>query len=249
MNFRSLIKFLFSLLFTIALSFFSGCKKENRCDCFKRTGDVIQETRALTGFTKIHVEDNINLFITQDSVFEVTVEAGKNIVPLITTEIKGNTLICENKNRCNFTRSYKKPLNVYVRMPLLNEIESNGTGNIKSLNTIQTPVCYIRTRNSGNVELTIDTPVLTTAVHGSCDLILHGKANNHECNIGGTGYLIADDLQTSYTFIHSHTLGLCYIYVRDLLICNIDQVGDVFCYGSPKSISTNFTSSGKLYLQ
>lgn len=219
------------------------------CDCIKRTGKIIQEKRALSGFKEIQVEDNINVFITQDSVFDVTVEAGENIAPLIITEIRGSTLVCKNKNRCNWTRSYKKPHNVYVHMPLLTEIVSNGTGDIISQNTIQTPSCYIRTKNSGNVELSINTPLLLTAMHGSADLTLHGHVNNHECDIGGTGYLKAADLQTGYTFLHTYTLGLCYIYARDLVICHIDQIGDVFCYGNPKSVVNNSTSTGKLYIQ
>lgn len=219
------------------------------CDCIKRTGKIIHENRPLSGFNAILVKDNINVFITQDSVFDVTVEAGEHIAPLIITEISGSTLVCKNKNRCNWTRSYKNPVNVYVHMPLLTEIESNGTGDIKSLNTIQVPSCYIQTKNSGNVELSIQTPILTTSMHGSADLILHGTVNNHECDIGGTGYLKAGDLQTGYTFLHTYTLGLCYIYARDLVICHIDQIGDVFCYGNPKSVVTSSTNKGKLYIQ
>jgi hypothetical protein len=245
MNFKHITILSCALLFSV----FNGCKKENRCDCLKRTGEIIQEKRTLPGFQEILVEDNINVFITQDSVFDVTVEAGEHIVPLIVTEVSGSTLICKNKNRCNWTRSYKKPIRVYVHMPQLREIESNGTGDIKSLNTFQIPSCYIRTKNSGNVEFSVNTPSLTTSMHGSADLTLHGFANNHECDIGGTGYLNAGDFQTGYTFLHTYTLGLCYIYARDLLICHIDQIGDVFCYGKPKSVITNTTNKGKLYIQ
>lgn len=219
------------------------------CDCIKRTGSIVQDKRTLHGFKKILVEDNLNVFITQDSIFDVTVEAGEHIAPLITTEIRDSTLVCKNKNRCNWTRSYKKPLNVHVRMPVLTEIESNATGDIKSTNTIQTSSCYIRTKNSGNVEISINTPKLLTAMHGSADVILHGTVNNHECDIGGTGYLKAADLRSGYTYVHTYTIGLCYIYVRDIVICHIDQIGDVFCYGHPKLVYTHYKNTGKLYLQ
>jgi hypothetical protein len=246
MNFRSVVML---FIFCSLLSFLAGCKKENRCDCLKRTGDIILDKRSLSGFTKILAEENVDVYISQDSIFSVTVEAGEHIAPLITTEINGSTLVCKNKNRCNWTRSYKKPLNVYVHMPLLKEIVSNGTGNIKSLNTIQTDSCYVQTKNSGNIELSIHTPRLASSMHGSADLILHGKVNNHECDIGGTGYLKAADLQSGYTFLHTYTLGLCYIYVRDLLICRIDQIGDVFCYGNPKTVDLKLANRGKLYIQ
>ncbi len=229
--------------------FFSSCKKENRCDCFKRTGSIIKENRNLTGFTKIAVEDNITIFITQDSLFEVVVEAGKNIAPLIKTEVVDGTLMCKNDNRCNWTRSYKNPLNVYVRMPLLTHILSNGTGLVKSLNTIETPDLYVRTENSGNIELSLNTTHLTTAVHGSTDLNLSGNTQAYNCYIGGTGFLNAKDFHTNYMYLHANTLGLCYIYVSGTLDCLLDQKGDVFCYGNPSQVNQTTNSSGKLYIQ
>lgn len=248
MNFKRSNAFIFLCIATLCISL-SACKKENSCDCFKRTGDIIQDTRSLSGFTELLIKDNVNVFITQDSVFEVTVEAGKNIAPLISTEVVGTTLVCSNKNRCNFTRSYKKPLNIYIHMPLITEIESTGTGNVKSLNTIETPACYLRTVSSGNTELTINTPQLTTSMHGSADLTLYGTALSHECDAAGSGFLKAEGLHTNYTYLHSSTLGLCYIYVTNLLICRLDQKGDIFCYGNPKTVNTTSSSTGRLYIQ
>ncbi len=248
MNFRKsrALRFIYFLLLC---SVCSACKKENACDCFKRTGDIIHETRNLTGFTQLSIKDNVNVFIIQDSVFEVTVEAGENIVPLISTEVIGTTLVCRNKNRCNWARSYKKPLNIYVHMPLITEIESAGTGNVKSLNTIESPACHLKTTSAGNTELTVNIPELTTSMHGSADLILYGTALSHECDTGGSGFLKAEGLRTNYTYLHSSTLGLCYIYVVNQLDCKLDQKGDIFCYGNPKTVNMTSSSSGKLYIQ
>ncbi len=73
------VKYLFILvlLFTGILSI-PSCKKENRCDCIKRTGPIVKETRVLAEFTRVEAEDNLNVFITQDTVQEVVIEAGEN---------------------------------------------------------------------------------------------------------------------------------------------------------------------------
>jgi hypothetical protein len=249
MNFKRRNFFLSVCSIVILCMFFSACKKENACDCIKRTGDIIRDTRSLSGFTKLLIKDNVNVFITQDSVFEVTVEAGKNIAPLIITEIDGTTLVCRNTNRCNFTRSYKKPLNIYIHMPIIIDIDCRGTGNVKSLNTIETPAIHLNTISSGNTELTLNTPQLTTSMHGSADLTLYGTALGHECYSGGSGFLIAAGLHTNYTYLHSTTLGLCYIYVANQLICRLDQKGDIFCYGNPKNVNVTTYGSGRLYIQ
>lgn len=226
---------------------FSTCKKENLCDCIKRTGSIITETRAISGFDSVFADDNLNVFITQDPAFEVKVEAGKNIVPLISTEVVNGKLIITNNNRCNWTRSYDKPLNVYIKMPVISYITSNGTGNIKSLNTI-TSNFTVRTKNSGNVELTINNTSTTSWMHGAGDVTLHGTTHSHYIDIGGTAFLNCKDLQTDYTLIHTFTTGECNVSTS-YLSCQIDYIGDVYCYGTHATVEKTINGTGRLYLQ
>jgi hypothetical protein len=233
---------------SLSLPFIQSCKKENMCDCIKRTGSIITESRQLSGFDRVTVQDNLNVFITQDSVFKVEVEAGENIVPLIKTEVEGNTLVIKNDNRCNWTRSYDKPFNVYVSMPLINYVTSEGTGKITGTNTV-TNKLEVETKNSGDIEFTVNNPRVITHMFGYGDVILHGETAQHDCSIGGDGFLYAADLHTGYTWIQTFTSGLSYIYVRDYLIVKIEKRGDVLCYGNPTAIDKTVTGSGNLYLQ
>lgn len=241
------IKILF--LFLIVTILFSACKKENRCDCFKRTGSVIIETREISGFDKIYVEDNLNVFLTQDSIFSVKVEAGENIAPLIKTEVRNGTLYIKNDNRCNWTRSYDKPFNVYITMPVITYVTSDGTGNIKGLNTIKRDTIDVQIKNSGNIELSLTSLKINSHMHGSGDVTLSGTTYEHACDIGGTGYLYCTNLKTRYTFVHTFTTGICYVNCSGYLICIIDRIGDVYCYGHPATVAKTLNSSGKLYLQ
>ncbi|HET6226454.1 MAG TPA: DUF2807 domain-containing protein [Bacteroidia bacterium] len=239
----------YCLLLLLVSFFFNSCKKENLCDCIKRTGTIIQETRDISGFDAILVKDDVNVFLIQDSISKVIVEAGENIVPLIKTQVSGKTLVLRNRNRCNFMRSYKKPLNVYIHIPLLTQINAEGTGDIKSLNTIVTPAIYVAANNSGNTEITLQATQLTTSMHGNADFTLHGYSYHHDCDVQGTAYLLAGDLQTDYTYLHSATLGLCYVNVTSLFQCKIDLKGDIFCYGNPKHVDYEYSNTGRLYLQ
>lgn len=244
-----IFKFVKISLLLLLIALFPACKKENRCDCIKRTGSIITETRYINSFDQVFVENNLNVFITQDSTFNVKVEAGENIIPLIVTEVIDGTLYIRNRNRCNWTRSYDKPMNVYIQMPVIKYITSNGTGTIKSLNTITTDMFDIRTKNSGNIDLTINNSKITSHMHGSGDLTLHGTTNEHSCDIGGTAFLNCKDLQTTYTWVHTFSTGLCYVSASNLLICSIDQIGDVYCYGSPVTVQETKRGAGQLYLK
>lgn len=226
-----------------------ACRKENRGDCFKRTGDIITETRSVSGFDKIFVEDNVNVFITQDSVFEVKVEAGENLIPLIKTELTDGELRIKNDNRCNWTRSYKPQVNVYLKMPVVKYITSDGVGTIKSTNTITTPSFDYRLMNLGDIELTVSNQEVIGHMHGAGDIYLHGTTNHHACNIVGNGFIRASDLRTSYTWISSTTSGNVYVRASDLLQVLIHGNGDVIYYGQPSTVEYEITGTGKLIAQ
>lgn len=245
MNIFKYIKIYIGLFLVV---FLCACKKENRCDCIKRTGSIITETREINGFDRLFVEDNVNVFITQDSFFEVKVEAGENIVPLIKTEVTDGTLFIRNKNRCSWARSYDKPLNVYITMPVIKYITSDGTAAIKSLNTITTDIFDVQTKNSGNIELTVNNAKVISHMHGSGDLTLRGTTGEHACDIGGTAFLNCKDLETDITWVHTFTTGLCYVTTSNLT-CLIDNIGDVYCYGNPLTVQKTKNGAGQLYLK
>ena len=238
---------LFSILFCIV--FLYSCNKENACDCIKRTGKIETQKRWVKNFDKIYVETDVNVFITQDSIFDVEVEAGKNIGWLIATDVVDGTLNIKNKNRCNWARSYKEPLNVYIKMPVITYITSNGSGTISSLNTITTDQFQVQIESSGNIVLRVNNSLIVSHIFGYGDLTLNGTTHEHDVDIGGCSFLNCQNLHTSITYIHSFTTGLSYVDASDLLTCKIGLNGDVYCYGNPVTVQKTITSTGQLYLK
>ncbi len=237
-------------IITIVMILFSSCKKENRCDCIKRTGNIITEVRQLPAFDRIFTEQDVDVYITEDTYTEVKVEAGENIAPLIETVVEYGQLIIRNKNKCNWARSYDKPLNVYIKTPGLTYIHSNGSGNIKSLNTITVDSFDVRTEGAGNIELTVNNTKVISHIYGIGDLTLNGFSDQHYCSIGGSSFLYAAGLNTNYTWIQSYTTGTCYIRTAGLLMYRIDDKGDVYCSGNPASVQQIANEgTGKLYFQ
>lgn len=245
MNFNKMksIKHIY-LLSVLALLF--SCKKENRCDCIKRTGSIIIEERTIPTFSRIRAEDNVDVFISYDTVQEIKVEAGKNIVPLIETVVEDGVLVIRNKNRCNWTRSYKKEINVYIKTPSIRWISNEGTANIKGLNTLPFDTLDIQTTNSGDIDLVVNNYRLYSHIFGSGDIRLSGNVTEHLCNIGGTSYMYAKDLKTSYTYIDTHTIGPSEVSATDNLVCKIERKGNVYCYGTPTMYQQIIVGTGQL---
>jgi hypothetical protein len=245
---KKYLKIFFFLLAIIETNCISSCKKENRWDCIKRTGNIVTETRTLPPFTKIYVKDNINVIITQGNKQEVKVEAGNNLISLIKTEVTDGELRIENKNRCNWTRSYKNATsNVFVTMPTLQYITHYGTGKITSTDTIYCDVLDILTRSSGNVELTVNANKVFHHLHETADVTIRGKSIMQGVYHVGEGYLYASDLQTNITWSTSIASGNEYLNAKDFLAVTIDWVGDIYYVGNPSTLEVKGTGTGKLY--
>jgi hypothetical protein len=238
-----------SVLVMMIVVLFSACKKENMCDCIKRTGPIVSVKRDVGLFDRIQVEQNVNVFISEAPVQEVTVEAGQNIEPMIETVVENGNLIIRNHNRCNWARSYDKPLNVYLKHPGIKYIKSNGTGAIRSLTTITLDTFDVQIENSGNIELTVNSERVVSHIYGAGDLTIRGQTIEHACSIGGSSFLHAEELSTSYTWIQSYTTGNCYVKAKDLLISRIDDIGDIHCTGHPTTVQKTFNGNGKLYIE
>lgn len=243
---RIVFHFIIALLAVLIFS----CNKENRWDCIKRTGKTSTDIRILPPFTKIIVEDNVNVFITQGSAQEVKVEAGNNLISLIKTEIDSGTLRIQNNNKCNWARSYKNgTINVHIILPTLRHISHFGSGQIKSNDTITGDTLTILTRESGDVELTINTYMVLTQVHSTSDVTLQGKSSLHGNFHIGAGVLHCENLQTDCTWSHTKASGDEYLNVKNCMGVTIDWVGNIYYSGNPSIDVVKGIGEGKLIHQ
>lgn len=236
----------FLILFVIAL--FAGCKKENLCDCFKSTGEMVTEERTTDPFNSIQLSENVNLYLTQDTFFSIKAEAGKNLLPLIKTRVEDNTVFISNDNKCNWVRSYKPKVNVYITMPSLIHINYIGCGDISMQNTFTGDSIYFETKNgSGLVNLDLDVRKCYLIIHtGPLDVYTKGKADELQMYYIGAGMIHCEEMPVNYAYVTNRSTGNCYINVRDLLIYHLTWSGNVYYKGNPPQIQGERTGDGEL---
>lgn len=235
-----------NLILITCLFLFFSCKKENLCDCVKSTGPTNVIYRDLKDFNCIYLKDKIDLYLTQGPQFEVRVEAGANLQKLIKTELDGETLKVYNNNRCNWVRGYKHKIKVYVTAPYFKYLKHGGLGVIQSLNTIIQDTISLRTENSGDFRLDLNTYRVVGSAHGNGDMYLTGTTDRLESYYYGTNYLYAYGLNvSSYIFLDSYSIGHAYINAPEngLMDIKIDRAGNVYYKGNTATI--NLTRNGK----
>lgn len=240
-------KLIFYCTLLLCTGILYSCKKESAGDCFKSTGDIAIEYRTSATFDTIEAQDNVNIFLTNDTFFEVKVEAGENLIPLIKTEIQNNKFIVSNDNKCNWVRSFKVPINVYVTMPTPGALYSTGTGNIKSLNTLTNRTMIIKMEGSGDVDLQLDLPHLLCNLSASNgNMYVQGNVDVFEVFCIGNTIVYAADLQTDNTFIETYGTGDMHVKAANQIGVKINWIGNVYYSGSAVEAYATCTSSGRL---
>jgi len=231
-----------------ALAFCFSCKKENMCDCLKSTGDIITKDIEVTAFTSIEVQSNVNVYITQDTVCSVRVEAGKHLMKSITAQVSNGMLTLDNNNRCNFMRSYKKPINIYVRVKDLSELVHRGSGQVISTNTIKQNMFTANVWSSGNIELLLDLNDASFNLHvNSGDMTLRGISGVSRVYSAGNGIVNAGELVTGYTYLNNKSTGDIYVNVTKEFYPQINWTGNVYYSGNPPLVQPGpLNGKGKL---
>jgi hypothetical protein len=226
----------------------STCSKDEGV-CISSTGKVITQDRSGQYYRTVEVYDNINLILTQDSVYnKIMVEAGENLINGITTKIDSGKLVLRNTNSCNWLRSFEVPVNVYLTFTKLDTIIFRAAGNITCTNNwTNESVSLDIIEGSGNIDLNINAFKSYVIVrYGTTTINLNGYSQVTTLISYSFGPLHAEDLTSKFTYISSYSSNDLFVYSSVDLEVEIGNIGNVYYTGNPATISTNIHGSGKL---
>ena len=234
------------LLIVVFISLFS-CKKENMGDCFKSTGKVIIEERALEPFSSLEVNNHMDVFVTYDSVYSIAVKAGENLQSLIRTEVANNKLTLKNDNKCNWVRSFKNRIEIHIATPTLSELTFYSSGNLTFENQFQSDQLYVNLwESSGDLNLNVATTDLELKSHtGTGTITCRGTSKKYVAYMGGNGFVDSKDLICEEVLAVNENTGNLIVNAQNKLQADIRSSGNVEYYGNP-TIELNDTGKGEL---
>jgi hypothetical protein len=149
------------------------------------TGPTESEVRTLNNFSRLNLKIDAEVFVTQGSPQQVRVEAQRNILNVLETELTNDKLEIEY-GRYN-VRGHD-PIRIYVTVPSLTELEVSGSGKMSSTAPLTATNCRVDVSGSGEANLNFaQVDALRTSVAGSGEVKLSGNAPSHNVNISGSG--------------------------------------------------------------
>jgi len=230
------------LLAAVLTVLISSCRKGGPIGV-KGKGANVTETKNLTGFDKIHLSIDADIFYMQDSIYKVEISAQQNILAILKSEVENHTLKFDYRRNVWEHNKVK----ITVHSPDLNEIDISGNGDFTVQNTLNTNALELNTSGSGSIILTtLNANNLKATISGIGDVkIARGTLKTEDFNISGFGNINAENVITVSSISKISGAGDITINVSESLDATISGIGDIRYRGKP-TIKSNISGSGKI---
>jgi len=193
----------------LASVLFTSCEKDQWDDCFTSTGSMTEEIRTTDEFSIVEIHDRVDLVLEEGTAGTIVVRAGKNLFGQIETNVIDGKLIIENKNTCNWVRSFQPRITVRVPVVQVAQLDIMGTGNITSTSTVQRSFFRIdQNGGQGNTVLSLEVD--------TCFVGMYSGAGN--VSITGSSYFVN---------LYSNTMGPINAIGLDAEVIAVNNSGNV----------------------
>lgn len=193
---------------------------DSNANVVEGNGRLEVQRRTLPCFSQITVEAGVDLVYRRGRNCEVKIEADSNLVPVITTDVRGNRLIIDS-NRSFQTSS---PIRVEVSSPDLELVEIQGSSDV--------------------VLDDVDAKTLKLQLYGSGGIEGRGRAGTLDIIADGSGTLNLRDLLAENVSVVISGAADAAVHARRSLRVDIDGAGDVTYYGNPAQVEKNISGAG-----
>ncbi len=162
-----------------------ACNSEDANDCFQTSGSIIQQEVTIGAFTKILVNRDIELILTEGSEFKVIIETGKNLMNDVKAIVVEDVLQLTDNNICNYIRDFGIT-KIYVTAPNIREIRSStqyeissqGILNYSNLSLISEDFNAPDSFTVGDFRLTINSTRLRVVANNISFFYISGQVEN-----------------------------------------------------------------------
>lgn len=207
------------------------------------SGNLVTETREVSGFDSIDLSGSGEVIITQGSGETLTVETDDNVMEHVESEVRNGTLHLGFKPGINLIDVTQLVFTVGVDD--LTAVSVSGSGDVET-DQLSTDRLDLKVSGSGDVQIgDLATDELTIAISGSGDIDLAGQATIQDIAISGSGKYQAGDLASQSVNIDISGSGTATVWASETLDADISGSGTVNYYGRP-AVDSSQSGSGDL---
>ncbi len=234
-------------LFIITLVL-SSCNSEDATDCLQTDGEIISRSITLPEFTRVRIDNDVSIEITQGDSQSITIETRANLWNDLAFFVEGDTFIARNNNKCNL---FRETLQTKVKLttPNLKFIKNNSIGEVRSQGTLSFPTLILESittpgledvNKTGDFFLDINCADFRVVANGNSDFYITGTTTSANINFSDEFPLLEASNLLIGDLIFRHT-GAAPMIVnpQNSITGQIRATGDVIARNQPPAENIN----------
>lgn len=239
----TLVRITIALILTL---FLSSCGFDINFGDFgngqKGNGVVTSETREITEeFTEVSASEGLDVYVTNGTEFEITVEADENIIDLIATDIKNDRLRIHAVE--NIGRATKK---VFVTLPEITGLKSSSGAHLSTENLVKSDKLEIDASSGANINIQMDVSEVDIDASSGANLNLSGDAHTVYVDASSGANINAKKLISKVCHADASSGGNLSVYVSEDLTADASSGGNI-SYSGEASVTKKKSVSGSVH--
>ena len=239
-------KFILIPLLISTIFILSACQVLPWISVERGSGNIIADSRPVSGFSAIQLDGAGRLIITQGAVESLEIQADDNLINDLISDVRGGTLILGYQEKPWRKTILPSQSVIYTLTVIdLDQLTINGAADL-DLQTFEIESLELSVNGAGTIMIDdLSAGKLSVNMAGAGSVTISGQAVEESISIDGAGNYRAGNLQSSNTFIEINGLGTGVVWANETLNVNITGAGSVSYFGSPE-LTQQITGLGNI---
>ena len=196
------------------------------------SGNVISQTREVSGFDAVSVEYPAQVFIKQGNAESVKIEAEDNLLPNLKTQVRNGKLEIFYRREGGKHVNPTKMVKITIVVKDLKDVEFTSAGEL-TIEKLKTDNLDVSLSGAGNLDLdAIQVKGLQVSLSGAGSLNASGTADDLDLSISGFGDFKGADLHSQDARVSISGAGSATVWADNDLSAEISGAGSISYYGS-----------------
>ncbi len=198
------------------------------------SGNIVQETRSVTGATDVNMCRDANLTIEQGAPEELSLETDDNLMAAIRTDVEDGILVIQNLIGSDLQLS--QMMEAHLTLSSIDSIILSGFDSNITVPVLTTTQLELELSGVGDIEIfNLDAQTSDVLISGVGDISVDGQVDDQiiTLTLGSIGDYDAGNLSSATVDVEIASGGSATVRVSTTLIAHITGSGSVFYHGSP----------------
>jgi hypothetical protein len=208
------------------------------------SGEAGQEVRDVSDVREVELASFGNLYVEVGEKEHLRIEADKNLLRYIVTQVRGDTLTIRHRRGIGLRP--KQPIEYFLTVQSLDSVTVSGAGNV-TLPELEADQFRVVISGAGRIDLDdLRADRLNVRISGAGDFeVQGGVVNEQDVSISGAGDYRARGLESDTAQVSLSGLGSAALWAREHLEVHITGAGSVRYLGQPM-VEKHVTGVGRV---